>query len=99
MSNNIGSVIRCHTSNAFVRLNSAIQTGLKSFSPFASPPEERVADQYRASERTNEGNKPDPGVIRTPLLSPFARKSPNFTEASAAKIYSSNFRPKFSALH
>ena len=38
MSNNMGSVIRCHTSNAFVRLNSAIQTVLKSSIEFGSLP-------------------------------------------------------------
>lgn len=45
----------------------------------------------------NERDEPDPGVIRTPLLSPFARKSPYLTEASAAEMYSSNFMPTASA--
>lgn len=43
-----------------------------------------------------EETKPDPGVMRTPLLSPFARKSPYLKEASAAEMYSSNLIPDLS---
>lgn len=37
MSKSMGSVTRCQTSYAFVRLNSAIHRGLKSICAFASP--------------------------------------------------------------